>query len=313
VISNAATERGRVRRYFVLFLAFLTVHAWAETGTVMRADGSTITYYLDRPPAESFPIVTILQGSECLKVSHKYGVLIDHLLARGVGALRVEKPGLNDAVPIGECPSDYLRLNTPQRRVLDLVLVLADLRRGDSGFNGSVALTGGSEGAMIAALAAPLCPELRAVVLFSGGGGTIFGDEVLGSVRMQMSESGADQAAIEQRLEQMKLEMEEIREEPLTSKEWLSDGKLARSTHLWWSQAWDLQMSVPLLRVEVPILAWQGENDLSVPAESGRGLAGKMKEAGKSNFELRTYPGGHAPPEKVLIESLDWVLEQFAR
>lgn len=297
----------------LIFLLGLTSTAWSEPGSVTRADGSEICFYLDRPSRDNYPLVVILQGSECLKVSHKYLDMVESLKARGVAVLRVEKPGLSDATPIGDCPPEYLLLNTPQRRVLDLLSVLGELRRTDQGYNGSVALMGGSEGALIAAMTAPLCPDLAAVVLLSGGGGGIFGQEVLGSVRMHMVSTGAPEEAIEARLNEMRSQMDEIRKEPVPGKEWLSDGELARSTYLWWASAWDLQLSLPLLNVDQPILAWQGESDQSVPMHSGQGLAEKMKAAGRHNFELRTYQGGHAPTDKVLTESLDWICQKLVQ
>ncbi len=280
--------------------------AWAETGRVLRADGTTVTFYLDRPVVEEYPLVVILQGSECLKVSHKYLEYIEHLTGRGVAVLRVEKPGLDDSVSVGTCPQEYLDLNTPERRVLDLLLVLSEIRREDTGYNGSLALSGGSEGAMVAALAAPLCQDLKALVLFSGGGGGIFGDEVLASIRTSMEAGGADKAAISARMEEIAQQLNEIRNEPVATKEWLSDGELARSTYKWWAQAWGLQLSVPLLKVEAPILALQGLSDKSVPATSADLLMEKMKAAGRENFTLRVYQGGHGPPVNVIIESLDW-------
>lgn len=297
-------------RIFVL-LVFLLAGAEAETGRVLRADGSTVTYYLNRPDTERYPLVAILQGSECLKVSHKYLEHIERLNGQGVAVLRVEKPGLDDSVKPGDCPPEYLRLNTPQRRVLDLLLVLAELRRVEAGYNGSLALAGGSEGAMIVSLTAPLCQDLVALVLFSGGGGTIFGDEVLAGMRKGMEAAGADQAAISARLQAVAEQLAAIREEPLSSKEWLSDGELARNTYRWWAQAWDLQMALPLLRVEAPILSLHGVDDESVLVAGSYLLAEKMKDAGRENFQLRTYQGGHGPPTEVITESLDWIVGRF--
>lgn len=297
----------------LLLLLGLFVHsaAWADTEHTLRADGTAVTYYLDLPSAQSYPVVVILQGSECLKVSHKYLEYIEHLKAQGVAVLRVEKPGLDENVPIGTCPPEYLELNTPERRVLDLLLVLSEIRRQDPRYDGSLVLTGGSEGAMVAALAAPLCQDLKALVLFSGGGGGIFGNEVLGSIRMSMESGGANEAAITARMDEMARQLEEIRREPVSTKEWLSDGELSRSTYRWWAQAWGIQLSLPLLKVEAPILALQGFSDENVPAASAELLAEKMKAAGRENFHLRTYQGGHGPPDEVVTESLDWALQQL--
>ena len=97
--------------------------------TLLRPDSSAIHYYLDEPEAEKYPLVVILQGSECLRVSDKYPDYVQRILAGGAATLRVEKPGLHSGVAPGDCPDEYLRLNTPQRRVLDLVMVVSDLRR----------------------------------------------------------------------------------------------------------------------------------------------------------------------------------------
>lgn len=289
------------------------VPASADSLSLERPDGSLVWYYFDPPTqTDSYPVAVILQGSECLSVSHKYQDLIDYLNQRGVAVLRVEKPGLSADLPEGSCPPDYLRLNTPQQRVLDLLEVLAQIRRQEPRFNKNLALLGGSEGAMVAALAAPLCTDLKGVVLLSGGGGGTFGQEVLNSVQNFMVESGATESEIRARLQSMRQQMEEIRREPVWSKEWLSDGELSRNTYLWWAAAWDLQLKIPLMRVTHPVLAWQGESDRSVRPESGYALAEAMRVSGKNNFEFRTYPGEHAPPPEVLTASLDWILRRFA-
>ena len=39
--------------------------------TLLRPDSSAIHYYLNEPESESYPLIAILQGSECLRVSDK--------------------------------------------------------------------------------------------------------------------------------------------------------------------------------------------------------------------------------------------------
>lgn len=270
-----------------------------------------ITYYLNRPEAEKYPLVVILQGSECLTVAHKYDTLIQPLAEAGVAVLRVEKPGLSEAVPVGECPEEYLRLNSPQRRVLDLVAVLAAMRREEPSWNGRLGVLGGSEGAMIAALASPLLEQTQGVVLLSAGGGLSFAEEILLGVRQQMLASGADEGAVEQQMQVMRDVMEEMRDNPTPFKEWGSDGDLARNTYLWWSQAMPLRLSIPLLQSQVPLLIFQGEDDVGTPLESGLALKQQLQEGGREHFEFRTYKGGHAPPTEVLQASLQWLISKL--
>ncbi len=67
--------------------------AGADVGRIERPDGTEIVYYLDPPAStEDYPLVALLQGSECLRVSDKYADLIALMNAHGVAVLRVEKP-----------------------------------------------------------------------------------------------------------------------------------------------------------------------------------------------------------------------------
>lgn len=297
-------------KVFVLFACLLATFgsSLAETGRLARPDGSTITYYLDRPQSDRFPLLVILQGSECLRVSDKFQTFVELLNRQEVAVLRVEKPGLHEGVEIGECPSEYLLLNTPSQRVLDLLSVLSYLRKNETGFNGRLALTGGSEGAMIAALSAPLVTGLEALVLFSGGGGTSFGEIVLSSVREQMRVQGASETDIQGQLRKMQMELDEIKQSPVSTKEWLSDGQLARNSYRWWAEAWDIQLHIPLSRTTVPILALQGNADTSVTPEHSLALQEKLGP----RLTLQTYQGDHVPPQEVIAESLSWAARKLS-
>jgi dipeptidyl aminopeptidase/acylaminoacyl peptidase len=133
-------------RITVISLALVAcLLAPALADTLERPDGTRITWYLDVPAHGRYPLVVILQGSECLRVSDKYGPWIRQLVEAGLGVLRVEKPGLGPDTPIGKCPDEYLRLNTVDRRVLDLLAVVAALR-GRPGWDGRLCVLGGSEG-----------------------------------------------------------------------------------------------------------------------------------------------------------------------
>lgn len=280
-------------------LLFLAVLAWllavpAAADTVERPDGTTIHYYLDRPRAERYPIVVILQGSECLRVADKYGPFIQRLNEAGAAVLRVEKPGLTAETPIGECPPEYLELNTIDRRVLDLLEVTAELRR-DERWDGRLAISGGSEGGVVAAMAAPLIPETSAVVLLASAGGMTFGEELFHLI--PPSEHAA-----------MREMYEKVRQEPLPSREWMSDGKLARNTWLWWSRALPVAAVRSLVRVDAPILMVHGTADGATPMASAERLAAEFAARGKTNLEFRRYDGGHSPPPDVIEEALLWMI-----
>lgn len=299
-------------RLSMLLVLLLFGLVGAETLSLEQADGLRLYYYLDVPAApQPAPLVVILQGSECLRVEHKYGPMIEQLNQAGVGVLRIEKPGLTPTTPIGQCPPEYLQKNTLDRRLWDVLRVLAELR-GNPGWNGRLALVGGSEGGMLVGLLAPLVPEARAAVILSSGGGLSFDQELKLMIATHMRSQGAppDKVAEEQgKLEEV---FQLARREPSTTREWGSDGKLARNTYLWLSRALDLSIWRALLAYQGPILVVHGTADASTPVESARELERRFLEAGRGNLELRLDPGGqHGPRPEVIQESLDWVVEKL--
>lgn len=285
----------------------------AEPVELEREDGTPIIYHLDKPQASRYPLVVILQGSECLRVSDKFAPLVAQLNAAGIAVLRVEKPGLRADTPIGECPEDYLRLNTIDRRVLDLLAVVGRLRRQEPGWDGRLALSGGSEGSMVAAISAPLLPETRAVLLLSSGGGSSFGEEVKASIAAHMKASGARDDQVAQHLAAVDAEWKEIQRLPVPSREWASDGELARNTYMWWSQAVSKAVYRPLLELNVPIRVYQGSGDTSMVEATSQRLRQRFLEAGKSNLELIVYDGEHVPSPAVLKDAFAWLVDQLAQ
>lgn len=301
-------RKWKCRIEVLLVMLLLAVPLPAET--LLRPDSSAIHYYLDEPEAARYPVVVILQGSECLRVSDKYLDYVERIVAGGAAALRVEKPGLHSGVAVGDCPDEYLRLNTPQRRVLDLVMVVSELR-GRESWDGRLVVLGGSEGAMIAAMTAPLLPETRGVVLMSGGGGLTFGEEVVESAGQQMSLSGMEPDKVEQEKAAMRRFFAGLAKNPTPYEEWGSDSKLARNTYLWWAHAVKLRLSNSLQRVQAPILILHGLSDSGTPYRSAEILIEELTFAGKQDVELRPYEGGHSPPPEKIREALDWALERL--
>lgn len=287
-----------------LLLLLLALPLAAETLSFDQADGTRLYYYYDAP-AEKGPLVVILQGSECLRVSDKYASFIEHFRKHNIGVLRVEKPGLSPDTPPGQCPTAYLQRNTLERRIWDLLSVLGELRK-DPRWDGRLALVGGSEGAMLAGLTAPLLPETRAVALISGGGGDTFAEEITGMMRAQ--------GAGEKQLEEFRQICAQSHQEPTPSKEWGSDGKLSRNTHLWLSRVEDLAIYRSLLRVDAPILVVHGAADRSTPLHSAERMQEIFQKAGRTNFTLRIErEDGHSPSAQSMEATLDWVVDKLKK
>ncbi|MBX3172767.1 MAG: prolyl oligopeptidase family serine peptidase [Candidatus Eremiobacteraeota bacterium] len=285
-----------------LLLLFLALPLQAETLSLDQADGTRLYYYYDAP-LEKGPLAVILQGSECRRVSDKYASFIERFNKANIGVLRVEKPGLVPDTPPGECPTAYLQRNTLERRIWDLLSVLGEMRKHPQ-WDGRLALVGGSEGAMLAALSAPLIPETRAVALISGGGGDTFAEEITQMMRAQGAPDG--------QLKQFQELCAQVHQEPTTTREWGSDGKMARNTHLWLSRAEDLAIYRPLLRAEAPILVVHGAADQSTPLHSAEKLQEIFQEAGHQNLQLRIEKeDGHSPSAQSMEATLEWVIDKL--
>lgn len=294
----------------MLALFLLLLAPTTQVHHLERPDGTRITYYLDLPAQQPCSLAFILQGSECLTVAHKYRPFIEDLNRRGIGVVRIEKPGLTAETPEGVCPEEYLLLNTLDRRVLDVLEVTAALRRRPE-WNGKLGLAGGSEGGVIAAMAAPLVPETRAVVMLASAGGLPFSEEIELLVASEMEAAGAPPEAVAERRRQMAEEMREIEVHPDPHREWMSDDRLARNTWLWWSRALPVAAVRPLLRVDVPILMVHGRTDGATPFESVTRLEESFREAGKTNLVFERYDGGHAPPPDAVARALAWLADRL--
>lgn len=285
----------------------------ARVATLLRADGSLITWYVDRPSAKSYPLVAILQGSECLPVAPKYVELRAALVAHGIGVLRIEKRGLT--AETATCPDEYLRENTIPNRILDCLEVIAALRQKPDGWNGRLVIVGGSEGGLVGALLAPLVPEARALVMLVSGPDSL--EEIVPwSIAPQLRAQGTPEAKIASQLLEVREQFARMTADPSPYKEWFSDGKSSRNTWKWWASAARLRPQVALERLDIPVLILQGDDDPITPLRSIQQLDARMRELGKTRFAWRRYPRTQhdltAPlaANPILRDALDFVYRQ---
>ena len=146
----------------------------AETRTLKRLDGTTLTYYITRPNADSFPIVFTVQGLKC--ASH-IGSDASLVKALNAAVIRVEKRRFPTSA-IGR-PDEYLENHTIYDRVTDFKLVINSVEINETGWDQkNIYWLGGSEGGTIISLVAPLDVRAKAVVLLApGGAGLTFAEE----------------------------------------------------------------------------------------------------------------------------------------
>lgn len=260
------------------FLMFVS-NTWADTFELKRADGSSITFYLDLPSgAQSFSLIALLQGSDCSSVKGQYAEFesfVRHSLKMGV--LTVEKPGLPSSEP--GCPREYLERNTVDQRLSDFEAVMEHIRANLPGWDHRLYLEGGSEGATVAGLLAPRVPETRAVLLLAGGGGMTMADELLLLTRKELAAQGTPEEQIEIALSRMRLKFDEIQANPTSERSWYGE----TNTYKWWSSILFRPLLDPLKESKVPLYFVHGTADQSVPVESTDALVAQLGKLNRGN------------------------------
>lgn len=275
-------------RFICAVLVFLAHAAYAESirDYVMgREDGSTIHYYLLQPSTESASdtLLLILQGSDCNSVLQVEAIFSDY---RNVwpeaDVLLIEKYGIDKAlnfsadVERSDCPSQYLKNDSPQQRVADIEAVLAALRQ--RGRYANLIVLGGSEGAAVANMVAAKVDEVSATVAFNGGG-RWFIDDVIHSI----AASAEDSADVEEAVNSFRGFSHHILNSPP------SDLVVNGHGYQWWYEMLSVDQFKLLEAVDTPLLIVQGCRDVSVSPKKVDELVAALNKAGKDNIEYRKY------------------------
>lgn len=271
-----------------VFSALGITSAHADTRTVSREDGSSITYYFEAPPSSSYPLVVLFHGSTCTTAAPMFQQTKGLVLTFGAALLTIEKPGIVDSTTT--CPQVYLDNNTIQRRVIDTLIVLRDIELTSANWNKSVVLAGGSEGGEIAGLVAPFVHGLKGVLMLASGGGLTMAEELLLLQEKRLQAQGASQEQIDSASEAMKSKIDEIKSNPVSTEEWFSDGKYARNTYKWWAAILPTNLISSLRQITTPIYIAHGSADTSCPIESSELLVTTLQKFNK-NVTYKRYEG----------------------
>jgi dienelactone hydrolase len=300
-----------------LFLMF-SLNAFAQPLSILRTDGSNIRVYVETPNQKSFSLVILVHGSTCNSVYPLFQSLTPSLLAAGIAVATVEKYGIDELQDA--CPDSYIENNTIQGRILDHLQVIAHFRKNLQGWNHKIGWAGGSEGGQVASLVAPLVPETSAIVMLASGGGMTMAEELLLLTERKMKKAGANSVQIQNELDSLLKKYDEIKKNPTSSQEWLSDGNTARNTYKWWNSILGIK-SLPLLEnLDIPIYIGHGTEDSSCPYESSKIIAERFSSLGKTNLSFKTYPGlehnwtdrdGNSHMQQVLREAIGWLASKL--
>ena len=272
----------RTLAIIMAFLLFAIQYGFAEEGVpLMRPDGSTITFYLDKKGGRH--LLVLMQGSDCNSVVHSK--VINDRFAAVIGdadVLTVEKYALTRSVPWNgsgdspECPASYYEHDSPRQRADDYLQVMSWL---DEQLEyDDIILLGGSEGALVAAMVASRSDKVSAVITLNGGG-RFFVDDVFYSMSIDLPPEAFEQA------KQGFLEFKGA----IESSESMT---LVMSGHgfRWWKSMLAADQTELLLSVSAPLLIIQSELDKSVSPKLAYDQA-RMLMKKRNNVEFRTVKG----------------------
>lgn len=300
-----------------LFFCLFVFQAFASPKEIQRSDGSMIRFYLEKPTSLAFPIIIVVQGSECIS-TWPLVQMVKSVVGDRAAVLGIEKYGLNERTTT--CPQSYIDNNTVDGRIQDHLEVLAYLRTHENKWSKSLVWAGGSEGGQIAALSAPLAPETKLIVMLAAGGGLTMAEELPIITTKRLKKLGSSSEEISKSVDNLYFRYQQIKDNPTSKIEWLSDGKLARNTYKWWNSIlW--KKALPLLeKVQTPIYIAHGAEDTSCPVESSQAIIERFQVLGKTNLTAKMYSGlehswidssgvDHTP--QVLNDAFNWIYQNL--
>jgi alpha-beta hydrolase superfamily lysophospholipase len=296
-------------------LVFLFSHtSWAglvDELSIVRADGSTLSAYFQRPEKiKSFPIIVVLQGSDCRSIYNSAISGAKPFLALGIARLDLEKYGLNKNSTT--CTQEYLDHNATDQRVQDYLRAFQFIRETVPEWNGQFILLGGSEGAIIAPSVAAMTPEVKKLVLLAAGGGITMRENLLMRQEIELKSRGKSQVEIDAELKIANAQMDAMIASPSTSKTWGGP----TNTYRWWASILDILPIADMLEMSIPIYLAHGDTDAAFLVESSRRSKSVFVAAGKSNLTYQEYPGldhhwlnakGQSHQAKVIQDLISWI------
>ena len=251
---------------------------------VGRTDGSLIDYYIKKnsPATRSNTILMVVQGSDCNSVVGNASVNDLRLAWPGADLLLIEKYGITSTLAYSknderkDCPTDYLKMDSLDQRVSDILLVISEVNASATYEN--FLMIGGSEGAVVANTVASLTNLIDATASFNGGG-RWFLDDVIHSIRYGKQDTPELRAEIEG--------FTEMASQIISNKH--MEIEISGHGSRWWRSVLQMDQLKQLDKVESPILILQSEKDQSVSVMSTDKMIDSLIKNGKKNITYKKY------------------------
>lgn len=305
---------------WVIMFLFLTVSAKSQELitdkiihlSIKRLNDSYIDVYYNKPLRDSMPILIFCQGSGNDSNTEGFLELIRQFESKVVG-LAIEKQGVEFGDSGDILTEEYVRNNLIHNRLYDYLRVLQYLRKNTEWWNGEVYIIGGSEGGLLAGMLASFYPNVKALSIFSFGGGLNFGEAWPISSGLQIKAEGASEKEIANKVTIVKDSLQLIIQEPTYQQSYSG----ADNTYAWWNSIINLRLENCLIDLDIPIFLAQGTEDIMAPPISARTLNKNFIKAGKTNLFYKEYDGydhaffdkeGNSHLVEVITECIIWIL-----
>mgnify|MGYP000086870904 FL=1 len=268
----------------LLLLASNAQSSGIDRFQVERSDGSLIDYYIrnNSPAARSNTILMVVQGSDCNSVARNASVNDLKLAWPGADLLLIEKYGITSALTYSkndereDCPTDYLKMDSLDQRVSDILLVIKEVDT--TGTYENFLMIGGSEGAVVANTVASITNSIDATASFNGGG-RWFLDDVIHSIRYGKKDTPELRSEIEG--------FTEMASNIISNKQ--MDVEISGHGSRWWRSVLQMDQLKQLGKVESPLLILQSEKDQSVSVMNTNKMIDSLIKNGKKNISYIKY------------------------
>jgi dienelactone hydrolase len=274
-----------------------------------RGNQTFVEAKVQRPVDKRVGVVVMLQGSVCESEQDGFAALLEPWQQR-YALLYVAKPG--SSLAFEACDESYLRTNTIQQRVADLQLVIRELKK-QRWWNRKLYLIGGSEGGLIAGLAATQIRETQRVAILSFGGGLTMSEMWPGIAYNGVLGESSSVALAQQERRNVLEGFAKARANPQSVEVFNGDS----NTLKWWASILDIRLSDTLINFRRPILLMHGSEDQMAAVAGARSMVRTFADAGKKNLTYQEFAGynhgfidkeGKKHDEEVFDQALTWLL-----
>ena len=308
----------KITCYIVLAVSLLfsfQAHSSKTTDLrVQRIDGSSIDYSIRRNYDDIAEVLLlVLQGSDCNSVQNNAAIFELQLAWPDADLLLIEKYAITASLPYSkdearkDCPARYLQMDSLEQRSGDILQVLKKVQVANK--YRKVLMIGGSEGAVVANIAASQTTLIDALASFNGGG-RWFKDDVIHSIKY----SGADTPERQAQIDSFSEMAAQITANP--------EMQMVISGHgsAWWRSTLQLDQLAILSKVKSPVLIIQADNDQAVSVKNTDKMINILLTQGKGNISYKKYPGldhsfrtvdGEPQLAKVVADINHWFASQI--